>query len=67
MRRSSRSSHRDLVRVLLDIRRDGDGRVVGQVTGPGGAPERFSGWLELVHILEDHADGMVPEEQGSET
>jgi hypothetical protein len=67
MRRSSCSSHRDLVRVLLDIRRDGDGRVVGQVTGPGGAPERFSGWLELVHILEDHADGMVPEEQGSET
>jgi hypothetical protein len=56
-----------VVRVLLDIRRDGDGRVVGRVTGPGGAPERFSGWLELLHLLEDHADGTIPEEQGSES
>jgi hypothetical protein len=54
------------VRVLLDIRRDGDGRVVGHVTGPGGEPEQFSGWLELLHLLEDHADGMIPQQEGSD-
>jgi hypothetical protein len=50
------------VRVLLDIRRDGDGRVIGEVTQRGGAPTRFSGWLELLHLLEDHADDMIPQE-----
>jgi hypothetical protein len=40
----------------VDIRRDDDGRVVGHVTQPGGAPVRFSGWLELLHLLEGHAD-----------
>jgi hypothetical protein len=54
------------VRVLLDIRRDGDGRVIGQITAPGGAPVRYSGWLELLHLLEDHADDIIPEE-GTET
>jgi hypothetical protein len=50
------------VRVLLDIRRDGDGRVVGRLALPGGAPVRFSGWLELLHLLEGHADDGSPEE-----
>jgi hypothetical protein len=45
-----------VVRALVDIRRDDDGRVVGHVTQPGGAPVRFSGWLELLHLLEGHAD-----------
>jgi hypothetical protein len=54
------------VQVLMDIRRDGDGRVIGQVTPLGGAPVRFSGWLELLHLLEDHADEIIPEE-GTET
>ncbi|HET9609556.1 MAG TPA: hypothetical protein VFP06_08100 [Acidimicrobiales bacterium] len=44
------------MRVLLDIRRDGDGRVTGSVTPPAGTPVRFCGWLELIHVIEDHAD-----------
>jgi hypothetical protein len=51
----------------LDIRRDGDGRIVGEVAANGGAPARFTGWLELLHLLEDHADGRFPDEEGSDT
>ena len=50
------------VRVLLDIGRDGDGRVVGRLTLPGEAPVRFSGWLELLHLLEDPADSRSSDE-----
>jgi hypothetical protein len=55
------------VRVLLDIRRDGEGRIVGHVTGHAGAPVRFSGWLELLHLLEDHADETLLPDQGGRT
>jgi hypothetical protein len=55
------------VRVLLDIWRDRDGRVVGHVTASGGEPDGFSGWLELLHLLEDHADGTIPQHEGSDT
>lgn len=55
------------VRVLLNIRRDGDGRVVGQVTPPLGAPVAFSGWLELLHLLEDHADEANTPDEGRRT
>jgi hypothetical protein len=51
----------------VDIRRDGDGRVVGEVTAGDEAPELFSGWLELLHLLEDHADETIPQRQGTET
>ncbi len=50
------------VRVLLDIGRDGDGRVVGRLTLPGGVPVRFSGWLELLHLLEGPAEGRCSDE-----
>ena len=67
MRGPGNPAHRRAVRVLVDIGRDGDGRVVGQVTGAGRAPERFTGWLELLHLLEDHADGMTTQKEGTDT
>jgi hypothetical protein len=66
MRAERTAEHSRTVRVLLDIRRDGDGRVIGEVTRRGGAPKRFSGWLELLHLIEDHADETTPQE-GTET
>ncbi len=62
MRTTGPAPDSGVVQVLLDIRRDGDGRVIGQVTAPVGAPVRFCGWLELLHLLEDHADETTPEE-----
>jgi hypothetical protein len=38
------------------MRRDGGGRVTGIVTPDGGAPREFTGWLELIHLLEAHTD-----------
>jgi hypothetical protein len=53
------------VRFLVDISRDGEGRVTGHVEGSGDEPIPFSGWLELLRLLEDRAplagmDGGVP-------
>lgn len=67
MRTPCRPAQAGTVQVLVDIRRDGDGRVIGQVTSLGGAPARFCGWLELLHLLENHADGTVPEDEGNKT
>jgi hypothetical protein len=44
------------VRVLVEMRRDGGGRVTGIVMPDGGAPREFTGWLELIHLLEAHTD-----------
>jgi hypothetical protein len=44
-----------IVRFLVDISRDGDGRVTGHVEGSGDGPVPFSGWLELLRLLEDRA------------
>lgn len=62
MRRRWPAADSGVVRVLLDIRRDGDGRVTGSVTPPAGTPVRFCGWLELIHVIEDHADDTDPKE-----
>jgi hypothetical protein len=62
MRPRASKGDRRAVRVLLDIGRDGDGRVVGRLWLPGGAPTRFSGWLELLHLLEGPADDGSSEE-----
>jgi hypothetical protein len=43
------------VRFIVDIRRDGDGRVTGHVEGTGNTIVPFSGWLELLRLLEDRA------------
>jgi hypothetical protein len=44
------------VRFLVDISHDGDDdRVVGHVAREGQEPVPFSGWLELLRLLEDRA------------
>jgi hypothetical protein len=50
---------------LVDISRDGDGRITGHVEGSNGGAIPFSGWLELLRLLEDRAplagvDGGAP-------
>ncbi len=67
MRAGRHPSESGAVRVLLDIRRDGEGRIVGHVRRQAGAPVRFSGWLELLHLLEDHADETILPDQGGRT
>ena len=53
------------VRLLMQVSRDGDGRLFGQVIVVGGARVHgFSGMLELLKVLEDlvlpDSDGDVP-------
>jgi hypothetical protein len=44
------------VRFLIEVLRTEDDRVEGVVTREGGeTPVRFSGWLELMHVLEPAA------------
>lgn len=56
MRGAGLAAHGGVVRVLVEMRRDGGGRVTGVVTPDGGAPRCFTGWLELLHLLEAHTD-----------
>jgi hypothetical protein len=65
MRPGPSPAHHLTVRFLVDISRDGDGRITGHVEGSGGGPVPFSGWLELLRLLEDRAplagvDGGTP-------
>jgi hypothetical protein len=53
-------------RFLLDIGRDGDDRVCGHVAHDGGVPVPFSGWLELLRLLEDLADDTANPHEGAE-
>jgi hypothetical protein len=58
MRHSGWSAHAvGVQRYLLDIGRDDEDRIIGQVARAGEAPVAFSGWLELLRLLEDRADG----------
>lgn len=43
-------------RFILEIERDGDDRVTGRLARDGRWPMPFSGWLELLQLLEDLAD-----------
>jgi hypothetical protein len=43
-------------RFILEIGRDEDDRVCGHVASDGGSSVPFSGWLELLRLLEDLAD-----------
>jgi hypothetical protein len=44
------------MRVVVTLRRDGDGRVDGQVEVDGEhATRRFSGWMELLRLLDEAA------------
>jgi hypothetical protein len=48
--------HPQPVRFLVDLERDQDGRITGQIAGDDQQPIPFSGWLELLRLLEDRAD-----------
>jgi hypothetical protein len=68
MRPTRRVAHTATVRFLLEIGRDGDGRVTGHVSRAGDGPARFSGWLELLRLLEERAstiDGDPDEGDGT--
>lgn len=41
------------MQFLVELDQDGDGRVSGLVTAGMTAPVAFSGWLELLRLLED--------------
>lgn len=56
MRRRPPVAHRPHVRFLVDLERDQDGRVTGQIAGDDQPPVPFTGWLELLRLLEDRAD-----------
>ena len=43
------------MRFLLDLTSDDEGRVSGAVAAAGEPPTPFSGWLELLRLLEDRA------------
>jgi hypothetical protein len=43
-------------RFILEIERDGDDRVTGRLAREGRWSTPFSGWLELLQLLEDLAD-----------
>jgi hypothetical protein len=53
-------------RFILDIGRDGDQRVSGQLTREGRWASPFSGWLELLQLLEDLADDTANPLEGAE-
>jgi len=44
------------VRFLLDLTSDDEGRVSGEVARAGEPPTPFSGWLELLRLLEDRTE-----------
>lgn len=44
------------VRFVVELDMDQDGRVSGQVAAAGSPSTPFSGWLELLRLLEDRAD-----------
>ena len=52
MRRGGPLGHAPGVQLHLDIDQDEDGRVHGQVAADQAEPVAFSGWLELLRLLE---------------
>jgi hypothetical protein len=55
-----------VLRFILDIDRNGDDRVSGQLAREGGPAVPFSGWLELLQLLEDRADDLEAPSEGAE-
>jgi hypothetical protein len=51
------------VQYLVDLSTDQDGRVSGQVATADESPVPFSGWLELLRLLEDRADSQPQKRQ----
>jgi hypothetical protein len=54
-------------RFHLDIGRDDEDRVCGHVARAGGVPVPFSGWLELLRLLEDLADDSINPREVADT
>lgn len=52
MRRAVEVPHPRGVRFEVELSRDEAGRVTGAVTPEGQDPARFSGWLDLLRLLE---------------
>lgn len=44
------------MRFHVEMVRDEEGRIAGEVRSDGEAPSTFSGWLELLRLLEDRAE-----------
>jgi hypothetical protein len=53
-------------RFILEIERDGDDRVSGRLAREGRWSMPFSGWLELLQLLEDLADDTGNAFEGAE-
>jgi hypothetical protein len=51
---------------LVSIGRDDDDRVCGTVIRKGQVPARFSGWLELLGLLEGDAEAVDTMEKGAD-
>jgi hypothetical protein len=52
-------------RFILEIERDGDDRVTGRLAREGRWSMPFSGWLELLQLLEDLADDTENPREGT--
>lgn len=55
-----------VLRFILDIDPDGGDRVSGQLAREGRPPVPFSGWLELLQLLEDRSDDQEAPFEGAE-
>jgi len=53
-------------RFILDIGRDDDQRVCGHLTREGRWAMPFSGWLELLQLLEDLAEDSTNPLEGAD-
>ena len=51
---------RDRVRFVLDVHRDPDGRLEGEISPQGEKARPFSGTLDLLRVLEDHTPAEDP-------
>ena len=65
-RRPASATVARVLRFTLDIERNGDDRVSGQLAREGQPAVPFSGWLELLQLLEDLADDMEAPFEGAE-
>jgi hypothetical protein len=62
MRRGSPRPQGRAVRFVLELRSDDEGHVAGEVTGGSRPPTAFSGWLELLRVLEDRTQTTTVED-----
>lgn len=63
MRPLRQRAHRREVRFVVELERDRSGAVHGTVTPDGRRTARFSGWLDLVRLLEDDRTNQASTEE----